>query len=166
MTSELMGIELVNKLRAEIKKELIDYYDSITNRVDVKAQELLKEYGNEEESEANDKKKLVVDENVYLIEQVKRVFDSNLNDINHFFDNLNQNDQNFFTMNINDQRFMKEEIKKRALKSYLICVNHNNYETFGLHLEFEWYIDENQSNFIRLKYHFLIQNINFSIYDV
>ena len=59
------------------------------------------------------------------------------------FDNGKINDDN-------ELRNVKEEIKKRALKSYLICLEiENYYSKFGLHLEFEWYIDQNQLNFIK-----------------
>ena len=115
------------------------------------------------------KNKKLLSQNTFLIEQIDRVCESNLKDVNEFFQNFHKHpvilDENetqskkrklndVFTTEFNDIDYhneskLKEEIKRRALKSYLICINHRKYSKCGLHLEFEWYVDKNQINFIK-----------------
>jgi hypothetical protein len=144
------------KFQNEIKKELIEYYDSLKFAIDIKVQEKLKhEKPLDEQDQSN--RLLLLEENVYLVEQIDRVLDSNLNDVNNFFDQCKEDELvelNTKFENAND------EIKRRALKSYIVCIKYKNHELFGLHFEFEWYIDQNQLNFIKFENNL----INFSIF--
>ena len=151
------------KIKSQIKKELIEHYDTLKFDLDLKVQTILNKNKNKK------KKKKLVSQNTFLINQIDRVFESNLNDVNDFFQNfykhpviLDENEtqskkrklNDVFTTEFNDIDYhnetkLKEEIKRKALKSYLICINHREYSKIGLHLEFEWYIDRNQINFIK-----------------
>ena len=134
-----MSDQLDLKLKNEIKKELIDYYDSIKYELDIKVQQILEQQNFIE-------KNSIAEQNIYLVNQIDRVLDSNLKDINEYFDNINQ-DSELFSSNEKNESEMKKDIKKHALKSYLIRVEHKKYGQ--VYLEFEWYIDENQLNYIQ-----------------
>lgn len=134
-----MSDQLDLKLKNEIKKELIDYYDSIKYELDIKVQQILEQQNFIE-------KNSIAEQNIYLVNQIDRVLDSNLKDINEYFDNINQ-DSELFSSNEKNESEMKKDIKKHALKSYLIRVEHQKYGQ--VYLEFEWYIDENQLNYIQ-----------------
>jgi tRNA splicing endonuclease len=86
---------------------------------------------------------------LFLIQQIKRVLDSNLIDINHFFDDILKQNDSIITSQ-DDLMKIKEQIKTRALRSYLIFVKlrEKEYKNFGMHFEFEWYVDKKQQNFI------------------
>jgi hypothetical protein len=131
----------VKEIEEKLKNDLIDYYDSLKFDIDIKAQahELLNQ-----ESLKQDQTNKLFEENVYLVEQIDRVLNSNLNDISHFFENWN-----YHSLEINFFENFHEEIKKKALKSYIISIKYKNHDLFGLYLEFEWYIDQNQLNFIK-----------------
>ena len=147
-----MTQQLLEKYKAEIKLELIDHYDSLRFRIDKKGQKLQLEKTLSEKSRQE-----LMEENIFLVDQVKRVEDSNLNDINVFFDSLMQNNEmiKMVTTKKNDLA-NKEEIKKMALKSYLILPNYvwfgTQYDNFGLHIEFDWYINEDQLSFITRRF--------------
>ncbi len=74
----------VKEIEEKLKKELIDYYDSLKFDIDIKAQrhELLNLGSLKQDKQTN-----LIEENVYLVEQIDRVLDSNLNDLNNFFKN-------------------------------------------------------------------------------
>ncbi len=153
-----MNEQLKLKYKDELKKELINYYDSLQFDVDIKSQELINANDTINSTETEQENREIIDENIYLIEQIERVLKSNLNDINHYFDSKYNNDLDLDTLinvDYHDEsttictvKQVKEFIKKNALKSYLICIKYKGYEKFGLHLEFEWYIDQNQLKYI------------------
>lgn len=137
-----MNESLTIKIKSEIKKELIDYYDKIRSNIDIKAQTIL--INHEIES------KEILDESLYLIQQVNRVCDDNLANINQHFDDMNRKQKFLYKDEYSDELSIKEEIKKMALKSYIILIDHVEYPRFGLHLEFDWYINQSQIKIIRL----------------
>ena len=155
------------KLKTDIKQELIDYYNGLKFDVDIKVQTLMKQMNE------NMRHKLI-QENLFLIDQIDRVCDSNLNDINEFFSSkiiLIMTSSNQYKeidrpaikkrkLNNDDESKMKEDIKSMALKRYLIRIQHDKYPIFGLHLEFQWYIDSNQLNFIKYLYVFIKLTVN------
>lgn len=124
----------------KIKKDLINYYDSMKFTIDIKVQELLKL-----ECYKQDLKYKLLDENNYLIEQIDRILNSNLDDVRNFFEKWDEEKD----LEISEFDNATEEIKKRALNNYIINIKYKNQEILGLYMEFEWYIDENQLNFIR-----------------
>ena len=131
----------------EIKKELISYYDTIKSEIDIKALEILKylrkvnNTNNQEDSEIEEK---IIKKNEKLIKQVEKVFDLNLEQVNRHFKEF-------------DVLYHNEKIKRIALKDYIIYVKpdelndklKNSDTKLGLLLQFEWYIDESQMNFIK-----------------
>lgn len=131
----------------EIKKELISYYDTIKSEIDIKALEILKylrkvnNTNNQEDSEIEEK---IIKKNEKLIKQVEKVFDLNLEQVNRYFKEF-------------DVLYHNEKIKRIALKDYIIYVKpdelndklKNSDTKLGLLLQFEWYIDESQINFIK-----------------
>ena len=151
------------KLKSEIKKELIEYYDSLQKNVNLKTKNLLNN-----KSLKQIERKEYLERNVFLVEQIDRICNSNLNDINqHFGDNLknNQNedgdDPSLNKKRKNDESevqldgsqdfdeiSMKEDIKKKALKSYLIYFE-KDPKYIGMHFEFDWYIDKYQLELIK-----------------
>jgi hypothetical protein len=152
---------ILNKLKEELKIETIDYYDNLKNKIDLKAQSLMLNDDNLNEKD----KKEILEENIFLIEQIDRVFNSNLNDLNQIFQN-----QNIVPINDDQSMINKEEIKKRAFKNYLVCIENEYYPRFGIHFEFEWYIDENQLNFIKYTWYkiikFLKSNFNANFWNI
>ena len=134
-----MDQELKLKLKIAIKKDLIKYYENIKSNLDITAQMLLMENSLESKEISN--------ENVFLSEQIDKVCDSNLNDINEYFDDFNS----FEVLTDNNkvsESSIKEEIKKKALKSYLVCIESDDYPDFDLYLQFEWYIDKKQFDYL------------------
>ena len=136
-----MDQELKLKLKIAIKKDLIKYYENIKSNLDITAQMLLME------NSLESKVKEISNENVFLSEQIDKVCDSNLNDINEYFDDFNS----FEVLTDNNkvsESSIKEEIKKKALKSYLVCIESDDYPDFDLYLQFEWYIDKKQFDYL------------------
>lgn len=129
------------KLKIAIKKDLIKYYENMKSNLDITAQNLLME------NSLESKVKEISNENVFLSEQIDKVCDSNLNDINEYFDDFNS----FEVLTDNNkvsESSIKEEIKKKALKSYLVCIESDDYPDFDLYLQFEWYIDKKQFDYL------------------
>ena len=132
-------------LKNEIKADLIDYYNQFIFKNLNKSRKL-----------HNDGEFIIIKENVYLSEQILKVLDSNLKDIDNFFYNLKPNDEILTSQDCS--YFIKERIMRKALKSYLILItngkgfktkyNQTKYENFGLFLEFQWYIDKNRNQLI------------------
>ena len=149
------------ELKNELKQELIDYYNKLKSDVDTKSLKLLKNINNLHHSSKEEKRDLIFKEKIYLIKQIDRVCDSNLNDLEQLFELLENNRQSLSLMTSNndnvvdDNNIIKNEIKKRILNSYLIFVNqHRNYVTKygggGVLFEFQWFLDQNQQNFMYL----------------
>jgi hypothetical protein len=129
-----------------LKHELIDYYESLKFEIDIKVQLILNQTPSSSSSSTPDDsqtKLMIIEENQYLIQQIDRVCDSNLIDINSYIQNEHHQTKLFV-----DAPNQKENIKREALKSYLIRIDHEDYETFGLYLEFDWYVNKKQADFI------------------
>lgn len=134
-------IEKILNLKAEIKLDLINYYDTIKFDIDIKAQELLL---NEsvEENVRNDILKLNMD----LIDRVEDIFAENLKVINKYFDQEN---------NLKSS-LDKEKIKMDALPSYCYYLNvdflRKKINLLGILVISDWYLDKNQINYLRVKF--------------
>ncbi len=128
------------KFKNEIINELKEYYKSLLIEVDKKKQDIQNEQTN------------IKQESNILNDQINKILESNLNDINNYFVKFNQ-----ISMTNDDENQLKEDIKKEALKSYLICVIHNESKTY---FEFKYYIDQNEQIFIEFENYFLIYLIN------
>ena len=152
--------KLKEKLKSEIKTDLINYYDSLKFSVDIEAQKII--------IHVNDKH--LINDNLFLIEKIDQILNSNMNDVNQFFTNWSQVDEDYWSKiyhKDNDTMMIKEELKHQILKNYLICIKNKKdkhyyfdfndsvqdyffctkikqFHLFGLHLEFEYYIDEKQ----------------------
>ena len=77
---------------------IINYYDLLQFDVDIKSQELINANDTINSTETQQENREIIDENIYLIEQIERVLKSNLNDINHYFDSKYNNDLDLDTL--------------------------------------------------------------------
>ena len=141
-----------------LKHELIDYYESLKFDIDIKVQLILNQTSSSSTPD-DSQTKLIIEQNQYLIEQIDRVCDSNLIDINSYFHHQNEHQAKLIDAPNQNESKIKENIKREALKSYLIRIDHEDYEMFGLYLEFDWYINEKQADFIKY-YNYLICYFN------
>ncbi len=131
MKNETFLLECKN----EIINDLNKYYESLRLEVDKKKLDIQTDQTN------------IKDESKYLNDQINKFLESNLNNINDYFDDFDQ----ISLVNENVDIQIKEDIKKDAIKNYLICVKHSDYQEWGLFLEFEWYIDQNEQIFIEFE---------------
>ena len=138
------------KYKNEILNELNEYYDSICSELDKKKQLLIQNDGDVQSLTSNHQIGSIENEYTTLIDQINRVSKSNLNDVINYFDNLDQDNY------LNEHDELKEDLKRDALKSYLIMIGLNNQsdnERWGLLLEFEWYIDKKEQKFIEFVFY-------------
>jgi hypothetical protein len=139
----------MEKLKIEIKKELISYYDTIKSEIDIKTIELVESFAKSNNSthENNGSEYEIIKCNKILIQLIEKTFNLNIEQINR---HLNDSDNN----NIFDN---KEKIKRNALKNYAIYIKSNELKEkfrisnsrLGILLQSNWYIDENQLIFIK-----------------
>jgi hypothetical protein len=137
-------------LKRDIKIELIEYYDKMKSEIDIKGFQLLNDRvccrTNDQKTNFNEQLE-IIELNEKLATKIDSVLDRNLNEINEYF----KND----LVTIID----KVSVKKHALKSYLVyflfdeAMNHlfrklDKYG-FGLLLEFDCYLDENQMSYVK-----------------
>ncbi len=101
-----MTEDRIDKIKGEIKLDLINHYDCTKN------------------------------------------FNNNINEINEYFDNLNLKSENFALLD-------KEKIKENAITSYCTLLTNENLQSdlshyfIGFFIISDWYIDNNQYNFLR-----------------
>ena len=108
------------------KDSLINHYNQLISEIIERAQEL-----NSEQRclpDENQRNMQIRKEKNFIVEQILRVQNSNLNDINEFFDNLNPNENDIIKSLTKENDYYcsyydTEDIKKKALKSYLIHVD-------------------------------------------
>lgn len=136
------------KLKSDIKLDLINYYDSIKFEIDIIAQ---KQLSTNEKSSSNlkNEQENLIELNKYLIERVDCLFDSNCIQIDEYFSkitNRNENDA-------------KENVKINALKNYCSFISnaclkkeYKNKNQIGLLIITDWYLDQNQLNYIKYIY--------------
>ena len=144
-------MQKINNLKEDIKKQLIEYYERIKSEIDIKGFELLESLSKRRNAKDRDNTSFIIIKlNEYLVNQIDSHLDKNLNEINEYF-----NSDLIKNLNTSNQ----EDVKRNVLKSYLIYFDFNesmNYLIkqldkygFGLLFEFEWYLDENQQNYVK-----------------
>jgi hypothetical protein len=155
-----MNIEnKVCELKAQIKLDLIEYYDGIKSEIDISSQEKLldleKDIYNDKKCEKREK---VNKYNSQFIETVENNFNLNCKEIDDYF----KNEMEYF---IED----KEEIKRKALKNYVAFINLNEFydkvideNIVGMLIKVDWYLDENQINFLCVFFKILLLIFSFN----
>ena len=143
-------MQKINNLKEDIKKQLIEYYERIKSEIDIKGFELLESLSKRNAKDRDNTSFSIIKLNEYLVNQIDSHLDKNLNEINEYF-----NSDLIKNLNTSNQ----EDVKRNVLKSYLIYFDFNesmNYLIkqldkygFGLLFEFEWYLDENQQNYVK-----------------
>ena len=144
-------MQKINNLKEDIKKQLIEYYERIKSEIDIKGFELLESLSKRRNAKDRDNTSFIIIKlNEYLVNQIDSHLDKNLNEINEYF-----NSDLIKNLNTSNQ----EDVKRNVLKSYLIYFDFNesmNYLIkqldkygFGLLFEFEWYLDQNQQNYVK-----------------
>jgi hypothetical protein len=135
-----MTEDRIDKIKGEIKLDLINHYDWIKSELDYLIHKKLAKF------EKNTKTKNV-DYNE-LIEICTKNFNNNINEINEYFDNLNLKSDNLALLD-------KEKIKEDAITSYCTLLTNENLQSdlshyfIGFFIISDWYIDNNQYNFLR-----------------
>jgi hypothetical protein len=132
------------KIKLAIKLDFIKYFDDLKFEIDIKAQEMLCDQSLDENS-----KEEILKINLNLLERVDEIFNNNLNLINNFFEDCQQL--------INQDKHIldkdKEEIKMMVLNSYCYFINADllkkKWNQLGLLIISDWYLDENQLNYLR-----------------
>ena len=143
-------MQKINNLKEDIKKQLIEYYERIKSEIDIKGFELLESLSKRNAKDRDNTSFIIIKLNEYLVNQIDSHLDKNLNEINEYF-----NSDLIKNLNTSNQ----EDVRRNVLKSYLIYFDFNesmNYLIkqldkygFGLLFEFEWYLDENQQNYVK-----------------
>jgi hypothetical protein len=131
--------------KCEIKLDLINYYDILKSEIDIIAQESM--IALERDSQSSDKNKWqeIVDLNKELIDIVESIFNSNCKQID-----------DYFLSNKRLNKMDKEAVKTIALSTFCTFIsNYNlrndyrNKNALGLLIVCDWYLDENQLNFVK-----------------
>ena len=108
----------LRKLKDEIKRDLIEYFDSIRSQVDVRAQILLYEFEtNKLESTSNFNQKIIKYINKCMIDKIYQKLDESIDNIN-----------DYFIKHVNILDTDKDQIKLKALKNdcvyYVILIRY------------------------------------------
>jgi hypothetical protein len=125
-----------------IKKDLKQYYDSITNQITSKAKNL---YLNSSNNEIN--KQEIIEANHELVEKLDELFESNCIELDQFYFGKTEED--------GDEVFQQIESDKiNALRNYCMFLDGDNLtmkETnkFGLLVVTNWYMTQNQLDYIK-----------------
>jgi hypothetical protein len=125
-----------------IKKDLKEYYGSITNEITSKAKNL---YLNSSINEIN--KNELIESNHDLVEKLDELFESNCIELEQFYLGKNEED--------GDEVFQRiESGKVKALRNHCTFLDGDNLimkETnkFGLLIVTNWYMTQNQLDYIK-----------------
>jgi hypothetical protein len=134
-----------NKLHGEIKLELINYYDYLKSDIDIVAQNKLLQIEKGEVNPRNKQKIL----NLYkhLIDKSNEIFESSCKSLDDYFARIKNHNGNL------DE---KTQIKRREIKNFCYFIENSvlnndfkNENQLGLFISFDWFLDENQVNYIR-----------------
>jgi hypothetical protein len=161
--------------KSNIKLDLIKYYDATKSDIDIVAQEQLCNDPNPSNntqspsSLENDtlnlnnpikKKERIFHINKNLINLVEVMFENNIKEIDRYFANIEKEHTNSTTNNNNDTTSNnlndRENIKLKVLTSYCLFISRDKLKdefkrlvTLGILIITDWYLDENQINFLR-----------------
>ena len=141
-------------LKSEIKIDLIHYFNEVKSEIDIIAQETLntidlnKEKNGTNDSEISSTKEKLLRINTNLVDLVEKIYNEDTIIIEKYFSN---NIQNIDSVSTN-----KEKINASELIGYCLFVNKTNLKnelkqkvTLGVLVVTDWYLDQNQRNFIR-----------------
>jgi hypothetical protein len=127
-----------------VRINLINYYESLTNKLDVAIQNI--------SATTLDPKQLneLFEVNEEAVDAIKVVMKRNLNDLDIFLK----------TNSISDVT-TEEHIKSRALNDFCIYIESpidREKNPFGILIVSDWFIDQNERNLIRYACHFCVFN--------
>ena len=137
-------------LKSEIKKGLIDDFDTIKSELDIIGQQLLHKLNLEIEPEKHSNVLAVYKE---MMSMIDLIFNSTMNDVSSYFSILEKNEQG-----TNSTMQSKEQILKSSLKDHLLYFKpdslskeYRKLDSIGLGIlfHFRFYLNVNEMNFIR-----------------
>jgi hypothetical protein len=133
-------------IKSDIKAELIYYFDEIKTEIDINAQTKFSHTDDDYFEETNKIQFFSIYN--FLIQKVDSIFDSSCNDINSYFLDR-ENFQNIYESN-------KEDIKTQGIKNFcfylsndFLKLEYKDINPIGLFINCDWYLDENQRNYIK-----------------
>ena len=135
-----MTEDRIDKIKGEIKLDLINHYDWVKSELDYLIHKKLAKF--------EDKTKTKNVDYNDLIEICTKNFNININEINQYFDNLNLKSEDLALLD-------KEKIKENAINSYCTFLTNEKLQSdlsnyfVGFFIISDWYIDKNQYNFLR-----------------
>jgi hypothetical protein len=123
----------------EVKRDFIEYFDKVKSEVDIKAQQLMKDGWAE-----------VLEVNLKMIESVEKLFEANMTRLNDL-DVLATIRPNEIT-----GQYDKDAIKADLANGFCVFIRREELDEsikidnpIGLLIETDWYLDENQLNYIK-----------------
>ena len=146
---------------ARIKAESIDYFDSVKSDIDCEVQILLSKLEKEAKDAAEmesfkSKKEELLQLNMKLLNKIDSLYDANAIKLNEYLNGSNEDDSSKDT----------EAIKEMTFNGYCCYIsNENLHEMYkennpiGLLILSDWYLDQNQLNFIKLVFDLMMNTI-------
>jgi hypothetical protein len=135
-------------IKGQIKKELIDFYDSLSNKIDIRAQRLLLSFENKSQKE-NDIKR-INELNSKLIKRIEKVLDSSLDQVNYYFENLQTNiDPSITTIPYLRENVLKSHFNYLEFQDVDEVHKSIKANELGILIESDWFLEQNQLYFIR-----------------
>jgi hypothetical protein len=149
-----------DKIKGDLKLELIEYYDHVKNEIDIQAQKLLLDLDNLlndaekineiDPNEIKDKRKEIINTNLELIKYVDDIFNKNIEEINNYFtEQSKKSSQNLPIFN-------KEDIKLNVLENYCVFVCYDYLKSdlkdlylIGVLLITDWYLNKNEVQYLK-----------------
>jgi Leucine-rich repeat (LRR) protein len=135
----------LNKIKSDIKSDLINYFDGLKFDIDIKAQEILCN-----ESLADYFKEHILKLNMDLMDKIDEIFNNNMNLVNNYFESHKP------SASENQESLDKEKMKMKIINSYCYFINNDllkkKINPLGLLIITDWYLDDNQINYLKVKY--------------
>ncbi len=139
-------------IKAQMKKELIDYYDNFSNEIDISTQEILIR----DTSLTQYKRNNLVKINELFIKNVKEILDNSCIEIDLY--NFMEKDL------IHESNYLKKEILKTScfyISQSNLNHRYNRSCQIGVLVICNWYLDDNEKNFLKYSDSLQIQNFMF-----
>jgi hypothetical protein len=139
-----------SSLKREIKFDLLNYYDSMKSEIDLFGQTMILR----DSSIFNNKSEIRDFKNTYLkiIETIDSICDCNMNEINNYFQH-NQIIEN------------KKTVCRKIISKYCLFIDRASNiikeDSFTVFLTFDWYLNENETNYAKATFESYFSNKNF-----
>ena len=137
----------IEEFLIKFKKKFIERNDEYTFTIDIVGQKELNKLIAENVDDKDVKN--LTQQYALIIKLVKIIFDKSLDELNDFIRNLNNNENEIDIEDVDS--FIKEIISSSCfyMSNYdlnYICVDRNR---LGIFITFDWYMNDNQYNFLR-----------------